>query len=365
MSDIAVNSNGPNPPCLLEYYASIFHPFDGATLTISGEGGSGKTLGSVAGIAYLLAEKLHYYVLTNILFLQRIKGGWRKTVAPHPRIKMVRSMKELWYEYACIIKDHPKAFVVPLLDEWHKYMMRLQWYDEIVLNTMVWWGENRKYQTIPVTITQDIERIPRQLLPFTRTLILKSKELTADLNAASGNDFFYKDLAFVIPVSERLRLGEMEQRDFILADVDQVLSFQPGPLTRPMDDAKVGEVCYDSRGSAFFEMGEVRGSEDWFPSFMKFMSSCSSVEIADKIFEFFESESDEASHLDRIHPADITMHVYKQHRREMPPDSTGYPMVKVGTDRRKRVSIPLNPTNLEAIFKAPHTTLARRMEKER
>jgi len=359
------------PPCAHSVNNRIFEPRDASVILVTGEGGTGKTQEMVEHM-YDLASKLHFYVLTNIIFLQKTSSSFRQVMRPHDRVRHINSMRELWYEYAVICKEyqaqHPGQLagpvVVVVLDEWTKYMKRLAIYEKVVLATLMWWGENRKYQTVPVTITQKMGNAPRQLLPYMKWHIQKSEALTQQYNAKKGRSYHCKELGFVIRVRLEDELEKRKEGEFYLEEVAGVLQVGTGPWTKPFDRLKVGDISYDRRGSANFIMGEVHGTEDWFEDFMKEISSCPGMMVPDKILQFFESGPDRSSQLNQVRPVDIAKHVYRQHREEMPPEDEGHPVLKLGTVNRKRVRIPLNWTNLERIFKCPHTTLAREMEKE-
>ena len=347
-------------PSLLD---KIFEPRDASVVMFSGEGGTGKTL-SMIELEYDLATKLHRYVLTNDLFLQKVKGGWREVALPHERVRTVKNMRDFWMAYAGILKADPFAVVVPVLDEWHKYMRRLAWFDKIVISTMAWLSENRKFRTVPTMITQKMRQIPRQLLPYIKWYIAKSRELTSAYNDAKGTDFNFKQLAFVIRVMGEDELEKRTEIEFTLQDVNQVLLIDRGPWTGDLNTAKVGQICYDPMSSANFTMGEVRGTEDWFDKFMEHISGCPSMMIADKILEFFEEGTNVVSVLERVPNAEIGLHIYRQQKAKMPPESTGHPVIKLSPHKgRKLVPIELNPSNLARLVDCSQPWLGRKMER--
>jgi hypothetical protein len=361
------------PPCAGSVLDLIFDPHYATAIMTSGEGGTGKTHSAI-DMAHFMATKLHIYILTNGLFLQKTRSDFREVNRPHDRVRHINTMRDLWYEYALICKEHKAQhphqlagpIVVALLDEWTKYMRRLAIYEKVVLATLMWWGEIRKYQLIPWTITQKMSNAPRQLLPYMKWHIQKSEELTREYNAAKGTSYHYKELGFVIRIKLEDELEKRTEQEFYLNDVAGVMQFRRGPdtWTGAIGTAKVGQICYDPKGSANFLMGKVNGSEDWFEDFMKHISSCPGMMVPDKILEFFDSDTKQASALDTVRPVDVAKHIYRQHREAMDPEDTGHPMIMLGTKDRKRVRVPLNPTNMERIFKCPHTSLARELEKE-
>lgn len=353
----------PQACCAPSLLDRIFEPRDASVVMFSGEGGTGKTL-SMVEIEYDLVTKLHRYVLTNDLFLQKVKGGWREVALPHERIRTVKNMRDFWMAYAGILKADPFAVVVPVLDEWHKYMKRLAWFDRIVISTMAWWSENRKFRTVPTMITQKMRQIPRQLLPYIKWYIAKSRELTSAYNDARGTDFSFKQLAFVMRVMGEDELEKRTEIEFTLEDVNQVLLIDRGPWTGDLNTAKIGQICYDPMSSANFTMGEVRGTEDWFDQFMEHISGCPSMMIADKILEFFEEGTNVVSALERVPNAEIGLHVYRLQKAKMPPDSTGHPVVKLSPHKgRKLVPIELNPSNLARLVDCSQPWLGRKMER--
>lgn len=363
---LSPNTEAPEQPqacCGPSLLDRIFEPRDASVVMFSGEGGTGKTL-SMIELEYDLATKLHRYVLTNDLFLQKVKGGWREVALPHERVRTVKNMRDFWMAYAGILKADPFAVVVPVLDEWHKYMRRLAWFDKIVLSTMAWWSENRKFRTVPTMITQKMRQIPRQLLPYIKWYIAKSRELTSAYNDAKGTDFNFKQLAFVIRVMGEDELEKRTEIEFTLQDVNQVLLIDRGPWTGDLNTAKIGQICYDPMSSANFTMGEVRGTEDWFDKFMEHISGCPSMMIADKILEFFEEGTNVVSVLERVPNAEIGLHIYRQQKAKMPPETTGHPVVKLSPHKgRKLVPVELNPSNLARLVDCSQPWLARKMER--
>lgn len=353
----------PEACCAPSLLDRIFEPKDASVIMFSGEGGTGKTLAMIE-LEYLLVTKLHRYVLTNDLFLQKVKGGWREVGLPHERVRTVKNMRDFWMAYAAILKADPFAVVIPVLDEWHKYMRRLAWFDKIVLSTMAWWSENRKFRTVPTMITQKMRQIPRQLLPYVKWYIAKSRELTSAYNEAQGSNFNFKQLAFVIRVMGEDELEKRTEIEFTLEDVNQVLLIDRGPWTGDLNTAKIGQICYDPMSSANFTMGEVRGTEDWFEKFMEHVSGCPSMMIADKILEFFEEGTNVVSMLERVPNADIGLHIYRQQKAKMPPEATGHPVVKLSPHKgRKLVPIELNPSNLARLVDCSQPWLSRKMER--
>jgi len=360
------------PPCAGSVYDLMFDPRYATAILSSGEGGTGKTHSAV-DILHYLATKLHIYVLTNVIFLQKTTSGYRQVSRPHDRVRHVNTMRELWYEYALICKEykaqHPDQLagpiVVAVLDEWTKYMKRLAiWESRVVLATLMWWGEIRKYQFIPWTITQKMSNAPRQLLPYMKWHIQKSENLTQEYNSAKGSSYHYKELAFVIRVRLEDELEERKEQEFYVGDVAGVIQFRRGPWTGSIDDAKVGQISYDPRGSADFMMGTVNGTEDWFGDFMKHISSCPGMMVPDKIIEFFEEGISGSSELDRFSNIDLEFEMAKRDQAKMDPEATGYSFVKMSPYKgRKMILVEKNPTNRSRWADCSQTTLRRRMEK--
>lgn len=360
------------PPCAGTVFDLLFDPRLATAVIISGEGRTGKTLMSVQ-IAHYLATKLHIYVLTNIIFLQKTRSGPREVFRPDERIRHVKTMRELWYEYALICKEyksqHPGEqggpIVVALLDEWTKYMSRLTIYENVCMAALKWWGEIGKYQLIPAMICQKMANAPRQLLPYMKWHIQKSEQLTWEYNAAKGRNYHYKELAFVIKIRLGDELEKRKEEEFHLEDVAGVMEFHRGPWTGAYDDIKIGEICYDARGSADLEMGTVRSSEDWFPAFMKHISSCPGMMVPDRILEFFETGPDQSTQLDRVPRTKVATHYDKIYKEELPLDRIGRPILTLVDEKGKRRRHPMSLRNYERIFRCPKSSLADEMEKLR
>jgi len=359
------------PACAHSIWNEVFDPQDASVLLVSGDGGTGKTHTTV-NLCQSLTAKLHSYWLTNVIFLQKTREGFREVKSPHPRVRTVKTMRDFWMEYAKILSEYREAnpsvlggpVVVPLLDEWHKYMKRLAWFDKVVLATLDWWGENRKYQTVPTMITQKMRNIPRQLLPYVKWYIAKSKALTNEYSDMMGRKYDYKEIAFLIKVGDDVDLSHWDEKDFSLSDVSQTFKFERHLWTTAPDTAKVGQICYDPRGSANFKMGEVNCTEDWFEDFMDHISSCPGMMLAEKITEFFEEGRRDASALDDVSSADVAVHIYKMHKSKMDPTDEGHPVIFVSPQNgRKRVKVELNPTNLGRLTDSSQATLSRKLER--
>jgi len=353
----------PQSCCAPSLLDRIFEPKDGSVIMFSGEGGTGKTLAMIE-LEYILVTKLHRYILTNDLFLQKVTGGWREVGLPHERLRTVKNMRDFWIAYATILKADPFAVVVPVLDEWHKYMRRLVWFDKIVLSTMAWWSENRKFRTVPTMITQKMRQIPRQLLPYVKWYIAKSRELTSAYNDARGTNFNFKQLAFVTRVMGEDELEKRTEIEFTLQDVNQPLLIDRGPWTGDLNTAKVGQICYDPMSSANFTMGEVRGTEDWFDKFMEHISGCPSMMIADKILEFFEVDWSRSSELEHYSNADVILEVYRRQCAEMPPDASEEPDTRMRPKKGgKTLVVDSTTANLARFGRCDPMTLARKKDK--
>jgi hypothetical protein len=352
-----------DPSCAHSMLNRIFEPRDASVILTSGDGGTGKTFSAIE-IAYDLATKLHLYILTNDLFIQKTQEGWREVSHPHERVRTIKTMRDFWIAYAEILKADPFAIVVPVFDEWQKYMHRLAWWDKIVTSTLAWWSENRKFRTVPFMITQKMRNIPRQLLPYVTWYIAKSRQMTQDYNDAKGTDYSFKELGFVIKVLNQDELEKRKEIEFTLSDVVQVLQFARGPWTGDRNTAKVGDICYDSWSSANLTMGEVGGTQDWFEEFMAYISSCPSFMIADKILEFFEEGRSKASVLDQVPNAEIGLHIYRQLKSKMPPEATGHPIIKLSPHKgRKLVPVELNPSNLARLVDCSQGWISRKLER--
>lgn len=363
--DLSANEPGlqDRPTCLPSLLNRIFEPRDASVVMVAGEGGTGKTFSAIE-IEYLLASKLHHHILTNDIFVQRVKDGWREVALPDERVRTIKTMRDFWIAYAEILKKDRFAIVVPIFDEWQKYMKRLAIYDKIVMSTMEWWSENRKFRTVPVCITQRMKEIPRQLLPHVKWYIAKSKELTNEYNDQQGTDFSCKDLGFIIRIVSEDELAKRTETEFTLRDVVEPLFFERGPWTGDRNVAKVGDICYDSWATANLTMGKVGGTEDWFDDFMDHVSSCSSDQIPDKILEFFEEGGSRTSELEHYTSADLALEVFRRHRIDMPPEASGYPVVKMRPKKGgKTLPVELNPTNLGRLTGSNPVTLARKIDK--
>jgi len=360
-------------PCPFKLYERVFEPKDASVVLISGEGGTGKTFEAV-NIMYDLATKLHFYVLTNIIFLQKTNSGFRQVMNPHERVRHITSMRQLWYEYALICKEyqvaHPRELggpiIVLMLDEWTKYMKRLAIYDKVVLATISWWGENRKFQTVPTMITQKMGNAPRQLLPYIKWYLQKSQSLTRQYNSAKGSSYHYKELSFLIRILLEDELERRKETEFTLEDVVCVMQDKRGPWTGSIDRAKVGQICYDSRASANFMMGVVNGSEDWFDDFLRYISSCPAMFVPDKILEFFESTPDRSLELSDTELADLAVDRLEQLEREMPPGTPGPPILMHGMGKGKdRIPVPFTSAYMELNYGCSHIALFRALARKK
>jgi len=351
-------------PSLAPVLTRVFAPQDASAVLVSGEGGTGKTFGAVSLMPFL-TEQLGVYSLTNIPFARRVKteNGWVK-VNPHERVRVVSSMRDLWYQYALIKKEDPFAVTVVSLDEWHKWVDRMKSYEDLATNFKDWWGENRKFRTVPECITQKMSNIPRRLLKYIKWYIAKSKALTDEYNGRWRTSFDVKDLMFVISITPEDDLEHKDEVDFGLERVDEVLLTERGRWTGDPNTVRAGEVVYQSEASSTFRMGEVRGSEDWFEEFLHHISGALPMELGGRMLEFFEEDPTRDIELESQPLSALAMHVYRRHVADLVPAEGEHPVIKLSTVRgRKLVPVELNPTNLSRIFRCSQQTLSRRFEK--
>lgn len=351
----------------------VFTYEDATVVALSAPGGTGKTFAAVE-LAYYMVEKLGYYLLTNIPFQRRTprsKTGWTPEFEPHAHARVVMTLRDLWIQYGMIKQRDPYAVVMVVLDEWHKWVDRMTSWEQMPIDLKDWWGEDRKYRTVPFCITQRVKNIPRQILPYVKWYAMKSAHLTAEYNAAFHHHYGIRDLIFLAKVvpGELLEYEEENQdetkgRVFHLCDVEEVLIVERGPWTTDPNEAKAGDVCYWSETGSTFEPGKVRGREDWFKDFLRHISGCHPTELGDRILEYFEEDPTREAELANFTSADLAIHVYRSRKSEMPPEASGHPVIKVGPHKGRRlVQVELNPTNLARIFGCSQSTLSKRFER--
>lgn len=343
--------------CLPSILSKVFAPEDASVLLISADGGTGKTFSAV-NMMQFLAEVLDFHVITNILFQQRTGPGERdwKDIDPHPNVHTVGSMVDLWKTYAELKRADPFGVVVVFLDEMQKWVDRIRWWEEESIAFKQWWGENRKYRTVPVMITQQMRIIPSRLLRYVRWYISKSRDLANEYNATFGTDYSYKELAFVVFVRSGDELEKLAEFNFTLNDVVEVLVMERQDWTKDPNTAEVGDVCYVSESSANFTMGKVGEDERWFSKFLEHISGCRPIELPDRIETFFSRGA--KSPLSPKARLEAALHTYAMHLADDDLSDKGHPLMKLTVPGKRNLQeIELSPANLSRIFNTPERTL--------
>lgn len=343
--------------CIAGVLDEIFSPENASVVLLSDDGGTGKTFGAV-DIAQYLGDHLDRHFLTNIAFRQKVGPGqddWRD-IDPHPRVHLVHDMVEFWQTYAEIKRADPFAIIVPLLDEWDKWCDKVRWWDALEMAFKQWWGENRKYRTVPTVIGQQMTNNPTRPLRYVRWYISKSKRITDEYNNAFGFHYSNKQLAFIIRVRPELELEKLKSIDFHLKDVREVLLLERMDWTTDPNTAEVGDICYWSETSVNFSIGEVRGSEKWFPEFLKHISGSTPTELPDKIDEFFMHEARKP--MTKKQRLEAALHIYALHLAEGAISDKGHPLMPVQLPGKRNLQeMEISLANLSRIFKLPERTL--------
>lgn len=377
-SNLAAMFDGPKPKalvapekelpaqpdyCLASVFDRIFSPEDANVVLISSDGGTGKTFATVE-IAYFLTNILGFHVLTNILFQRKTGENDRDwtDIDPHPNVHTVRDMVEFWSVYAEIKRKDPFAVVVALLDEWHKWTDKIRWWEEAAIAFKDWWGENRKYRTVPVMVTQQMANIPSRLLRYVRWYISKSKSITNEYNGTYGTHYSFRELAFIIPIRPEDELEKLREFNFTLNDVVEVLELERTAWTADRNTAQVGDVCYVSESSANFSMGEVAGDDHWFPKFLAFTSGCAPLDLPDRIEEFFTRGA--RKQLTQKQRTDLAVQIYSMHLGEDPVTDKGIPLMGIQLPgKRSLQEVELSPANIARLFKVPERTIRSRIRR--
>lgn len=343
--------------CLPSVLSRVFAPEDASVVLISGEGGTGKTFTAV-DIMQFLAEVLGFHIINNALFQQKVGPGqadW-KDVEPHPNVHTVGNMVDLWKTVAEIKRADPFAVMPVFLDEMQKWVDRIRWWEEESIAFKQWWGENRKYRTVPVMITQQMRIIPSRLLRYVRWYISKSRDLTNEYNASFGTDYSYKELAFLIYVKAGDELEKLAEFNFTLNDVVEVLHMERMEWTKDPNTAEVGDICYVSESSASFSMGQVGEDDRWFSQFLESISGCRPVELPDRIDRFFSRGA--KAPLSQKSRLESALHIYAMHLADDGLSDRGQPLFKMAVPGKRNLQeIELSPANLSRIFNVPERTL--------
>lgn len=343
--------------CPASMFDRIFSPEDASVVLFSDDGGTGKTFGAVSLMEYLV-NVLDRHFVTNIPFKMKSGegiGDWTE-VEPHPNVHVVRDMVELWQTIGEIKRNDPFAIIVCVLDEWDKWCDKILWWEDLPLAFKQWWGENRKYKTVPLVIGQQMTNNPTRPLRYVRWYFSKSRAITKEYNDAYGTSYSCKQLLFIIPVRPEDELEKLKGINFSLNDVVEVLHLERTAWTTDPNTAKVGDICYWSEGSASFDMGKVGDNGRWFPEFLRFISGYTSMELPDKIDDFFlRGAKKPLSPKARLEAA---LHIYAQHLADDDLSDKGWPMMSVAVPGKRNLQeIELSPANLSRIFKVPERTL--------
>jgi hypothetical protein len=352
------------PPCFPGTLNDMFSPEDANVVLLSADGGRGKTFTAVE-LHWLATEIMQtHYGLTNVYFETKTTRG-RKRIDPGARTLSALTMKDLWLNYAKIRKTDEFATFIVVLDEFHKFSKRLRWFEKEPLSIMDWWGENRKFRTVPIVITQKMGNLPRQLMQYVKFYISKSDRLSKDFNYSHKTRYDPEELAFIFEIDDAVGIENKKEKDFKLENVSEILRIERCPWTIDRNKLKRGQICYVSEVSANFSMGLVNGSENWWHAFMEKVSNIPPEQLADAIIDFFtEDIEQEENPLEDLDEADLAVHLCLKHLAKGNIGPNGYPVLNLGVGRgNRKINIEANPTNLAEITGSSASTVAKRLRR--
>lgn len=234
----------------------------GNTIAITGQRGGGKTHLAVWLIEWLV--KRGWIVLTNILFMKRVGTGEYDFIEEYPpNIIKIRSMAEMYYYAAMILKENRKAKIAVVRDEAQNYIIAFKANSQMEVELFRSEGDYRKFNILSVYLTPTFDYLPKGIREqYIKAHYFKIEEVPH--KGIFGFSAFHSKPAVV-----RIGLGEW---------------------ARPYELVPVGGYVYDTLASASMDMGKVGGREFDIIDFRNYYSGRIFTEIPNAILEYFRAK---------------------------------------------------------------------------
>ena len=236
---------------------------EGKVTVATGPKGSGKTHSMVSLIQNYLEQRPNAVVLTNVIMkrmigTQEIKHrDGRVSIEPkfeehYPdRVFKVQNFEDIFRLTGKLLSEDPDTVILIVLDELQNYMLADKAADDMSTTFYRYLGNTRKFEHRIAFCSPSINNIPKRIRFFIddpayagylNTHVFKSAVLTSQINqraAPSAKHYSPRELMFV-------KAGiEVEPQPF---------EVPVSSWTRQWNELKVGDVVYDHRSSAYFDL---------------------------------------------------------------------------------------------------------------
>lgn len=230
----------------------------GNTIVISGRRGGGKTHLAEYLIEYLVDNG--WKVLTNILYMRKVKDPMEFEEAYPPNIQKITSMAEMYYFTAQILKKDRQQKIAVVRDEAQNYIVAFRSNSTMEVEMFRAEGDYRKFNILSIYITPTFSYVPKSI----REEYVKARWYKPDIGGKRG-DFVFEVIG-AEPVMVQVPVGKWN---------------------KPWDQVKVGEYVYDHMSSASLNLGTVGGREFDITEFRQYYGGRIFSEIPDAILEYF------------------------------------------------------------------------------
>ncbi|MEF8874468.1 MAG: hypothetical protein V5A88_07355 [Candidatus Thermoplasmatota archaeon] len=297
------------------------HLFDyshGNFIFAHGGKGTGKSF-TLVQLQYI-AKLFDTASFSNIIFRRRAdenldirhKDAWEEDYPDD--VEFSQSFAELLDEWSQEKKKDAYKDSLLVIDEFEIFVQYAM--SRASKLTQIFLQQNRKLDMCVLGMVHDWGDLPNDILKWSKFLILKEPHLAKEwLNRYGPMDYdrsvfdsmtdaAEKKLAFIIPKVRRDKFmmdGELtnyskfEISEVTLDDVAEVILVEKdgSPWNKPPEDTEEGDIIYESKSPANFDVGQVGGKnpKQWWPVFKQEIWPSLSTKLPYKCQEFFNKPS--------------------------------------------------------------------------
>ncbi len=294
----------------------MFDYSHGNFILAHGDKGTGKSF-TLTQFKYI-ASQFGIHNFSNILFMERVSDADPKSPEAweekYPEdVDFTQSFAEMLGSWGSVKRKERDKKSLLVVDEFEIFVMYAM--SKASKLSQIFLQQCRKLDMCILGMVHDWSDLPKDIVKWAKFLILKERHLAKEYLGKYGITFDYdhdqfdnaleaaeKKLAFILPKhkKEKFLIGgeEVHYKSLSLGDVslediaEVILIEQDGsPWTKDPENTERGDIIYESKSPANFDVGSVGGFEakDWWPVFKKDVWPSLSVELPQKCNHFFSN----------------------------------------------------------------------------
>lgn len=302
----------------------------GVTCVVDGKRGGGKTHFLVCIMEAAISQG--YEVLTNVIFKQKIRGGWREKYPEH--IHKITSIAQMYKKAAEILDKDRDTPLLVVFDELQNSAHAYRTLDEMSYTLTVIQGDARKWNMNTIFATPVYEGIPAGIRRYAEFHYFKSRSGVRYYNSQFGTNYNFKQMIF------------LEGKDIAgaLAIIVPVTKYN-----KPKSQCKTGDIIYDHKSSAILRLGTIGGKDFNLKEFEAVYGDKIAEDIPQAVLDWFEKKEEEAEYEKiGITAVDVARWIYAT--------TGGTVEVKI-PGKREKVRVPVTAELLSRLTGAAPTSI--------